>query len=232
MTSERPIVQLRDVVMRFHRAGTDVTLFNGLTLELSAGRSVGISGASGSGKTTLLNLCAGIRRPTSGTIMVDGVDLSALPQVSLDRLRVERIGYVFQSFNLMPALSALHNVEVALRIAGGNRAEQRRARAGELLKRVGLGNRMHHKPAQLSFGQMQRVGIARALANKPRLLLADEPTASLEPSLARSIAELLIEVTQETGATLVVGSHDPAILDMMQERVSLAALANIPAGDA
>ena len=183
MTSERPIVQLRDVVMLFHRAGTDVTLFDGLTLELSAGRSVGIR-ASGSGKTTLLNLFAGIRRPTSGTIMVDGVDLGALPQGSLDRLRVERIGYVFQSFNLIPALSALHNVEVALRIAGGNRAEQRRARACELLKRVGLGNRMHHKPAQLSFGQMQRVGIARALANKPRLLLADEPTASLEPGLA------------------------------------------------
>lgn len=232
MTSERPTVELCGVVMAFHRAGTRLRLFDGLDLAIPAGRSVGISGPSGSGKTTLLNLMAGIQRPISGRIAVDGVDLSTLTQAALDRLRLERIGYVFQSFNLIPALSALSNVELALRLAGGRDDKRRRSRAAALLERVGLGDRLQHKPHQLSFGQMQRVGIARALANAPRLILADEPTASLEPELSRDIAGLLVSMARDTGAALVVGSHDPEVLGMMQERIVLRADSGVTAGAA
>ncbi len=218
--------------MAFRRAGAEVRLFDGLDIAVPAGRSVGLSGPSGSGKTTLLNLMAGINRPTSGRIEIDGVELGKLSQTALDRLRLDRIGYVFQAFNLIPALSALGNVELALRLAGRENGKRRRSRAAALLERVGLGDRLHHKPAELSYGQMQRVGIARALANAPRLILADEPTASLEPRLARSIAELLVAMARETGAALVVGSHDPAVLDMMQDRIVLEAGSNVTLGAA
>ena len=191
-------------------------------LELDAGRTVGLAGPSGSGKTTLLNLCAGLMRPTAGRIWVDGEEVTSLSQADLDRLRSERIGYVFQGFNLVPVLSAIDNVEVALRFAGRLSATQRRARAEELLKRVGLADRMHLKPAELSHGQMQRVGIARAVANRPKLLLADEPTASLEPGLGEEVTRLLVETAQEAGATLLVATHDSKVLDHMQETVELS----------
>lgn len=215
-------VKIRDVVMRYRSGGSDFTLLDIASLEIPQKRCVGLSGPSGSGKTTLLNLCAGLLQPTSGTITVGDVDITALSQAARDRFRAEHIGYVFQGFNLVPALTAQGNVELALRLRGTPRGRERRALAERLLERVGLKDRLRLRPAQLSFGQMQRVGIARAVANRPRLLLADEPTASLEPGLARSIVELLKDVARENGATLLLASHDPAVLHMMEEQIAIA----------
>lgn len=228
MTDPAPMLDLTNVVMSYRIDGGTFTLIDIARLRIPRGRAVGLSGPSGSGKTTLLNLCAGLLQPTSGSIIVDGVEITALPQGARDGFRTSRIGYVFQGFNLIPALSAIGNVEVALRLAGGSPTAERRSRAQSLLARVGLGERLRHMPAQLSFGQMQRVGIARAIANRPKLILADEPTASLEPVLARNIAQLLIEVAREEGATLLVATHDPAILAMMDEQIVLAEINRAP----
>lgn len=216
------MLSLTDLVMSYPADGGTFTLIDIPRLRIARGHAVGLSGPSGSGKTTLLNLCAGLLQPTRGSILIDGVEITALPQGARDKFRTSRIGYVFQGFNLIPALTAIGNVDVALRLAGGLTPSERRARAERLLARVGLSERMRHKPAQLSFGQMQRVGIARAIANRPQLILADEPTASLEPNLARSIAQLLIDVAREEGATLLVATHDPAILAMMEDHIALA----------
>lgn len=222
------MLDLTNVVMSYRIEGGFFTLLDIARLRIPGGRAVGLSGPSGSGKTTLLNLCAGLLQPTSGSIVVDGVEITALPQRVRDRFRTSRIGYVFQGFNLIPALSAIGNVEIALRLAGRLSASERRNRAWSLLARVGLDERMRHKPAQLSFGQMQRVGIARAIANRPRLILADEPTASLEPVLARGIAQLLIDIARSEGATLLVATHDPGILAMMDEQIALADINRAP----
>jgi putative ABC transport system ATP-binding protein len=219
------MVELRGIVVRYPSGGGAFTLFDGLDFIVPPARSVGLSGPSGSGKSTLLNICAGLLTPQAGRVVTAGVELSALSPAARDRVRIDLVGYVFQGINLIPALSARDNVEVALRLAGTLGRQARRRRAEALLERVGLADRMHHMPAQLSFGQMQRVGIARAIANRPKLLLADEPTASLEPGLALSIAGLLIDCAREEGAALVLASHDPAILDLMQERVSLPDIA-------
>ena len=221
MPSPPPMVQLRDVVVRFCSGGSTFTLFKNLRLEVAAGRSLGISGPSGSGKSTLLNLCAGLMSPDKGVIVIDGIELTALSPPARDRLRIGRIGYIFQGFNLIPALSALENVELVLRLDGTLSRKARRTRAQALLHRVGLADRARHKAPRLSFGEMQRVGIARALANTPRLLLADEPTASLEPGLAVTIAQLLLDLARQENATMMVASHDPAILGLMQDRIAI-----------
>jgi putative ABC transport system ATP-binding protein len=184
--------------------------------------AAGLAGSSGSGKTTLLNLCAGLLTPTAGRIRVDGLEVSKLPQQLRDRMRADRIGYVFQSFNLIPALTALENILVAMSFCRRIPKNERRARAERLLERVGVAHRMRHRPAQLSHGEMQRVGIARAVANRPALILADEPTASLEPGLADSMIQLLLDVKEETGATLLVASHDPHVLGMLGHVIELA----------
>ena len=222
MTGPNLMLDLTDVVMSYRVDGGTFKLIDIARLRIPRGRAVGLSGPSGSGKTTLLNLCAGLLQPTSGRIAIDDVEISSLPQAQRDGFRTSRIGYVFQGFNLIPALSAIGNVDVALRLAGGLPPAERKRRAQSLLERVGLGERLRHKPSQLSFGQMQRVGIARAIANRPQLILADEPTASLEPALALTIAQLLIDVARENGATLLLATHDPAILSMMDEQIALA----------
>lgn len=222
MRASAAMIELRDVVLTYRTAGTAFTLLDIARLEIARGSTVGLWGPSGSGKTTVLNLLAGLMQPTSGSIIVDGIEVTALPQSARDEFRSTRIGYVFQAFNLIPALTALGNVEVAMRLAGILTAAERRARAEALLSRVGLAERMRHKPAQLSFGQMQRVGIARAIANRPKLILADEPTASLEPRLARSAAQLVLDVAHEENATLLLATHDDAILAMMDRRIALA----------
>lgn len=222
VTVPASMVELRNVVVTYRAAGSAFSLLDIARLEIGRSSVVGLSGPSGSGKTTLLNLLAGLMQPSSGRIFVDGIELTALSQSARDRFRTTRIGYVFQAFNLIPALTALGNVEVAMRLAGTLTASERRARAEALLSRVGLAERMRHKPGQLSFGQMQRVGIARAIANRPKIILADEPTASLEPRLARSTAQLLLDVAHEEKATLLLATHDDAILTMMDRRIALA----------
>lgn len=217
------IVEMAGLRMSYRSGGTTVPVLDIERLALPAGRAIGLSGPSGSGKSTLLNLCAGILRPTAGSIRVDGQELAGLGQQALDRFRARTIGYVFQGFNLIPALSALGNVELPMRLSGAMAPTARRARAEHLLDRVGLKDKARRKPAELSFGQMQRVGIARAIAGNPRLLLADEPTASLEPGLGRSIVRLLKEVARESEATLLVATHDPAVLAELDEMLTMAA---------
>lgn len=223
-----PIIEISGLKMSFVLAGTSFTVLNIESLSLPPGIAIGLSGPSGSGKSTLLNLCAGILRPTAGMIRVDGQNLSGLGQGALDRFRASTIGYVFQGFNLIPALTALGNVELPLRLSQRMTSGPRRVRAEELLARVGLADKARQRPSQLSFGQMQRVGIARAIAAGPRLLLADEPTASLEPGLAMSIVRLLKEVANESDATLLISTHDPAVLAELDQTLEMAAI-NRPA---
>jgi putative ABC transport system ATP-binding protein len=215
------MVRLADVRLDFRAGGSRFTLLDIPELSLSSGGTFGLSGPSGSGKTTLLNLLAGLLRPSSGRIYIDGVSTTELSQGQWDSFRADRIGYVFQSFNLIPALNARDNVAIAMSFAGVIPSRERRDRAEALLSRVGLSDRMRHKPAALSHGEMQRVSIARAIANRPKLLLADEPTASLEPGLAASIMDLLTGVASEVGATLVAASHDARVLGRMQEVIEL-----------
>lgn len=169
---------------------------------------VALSGASGLGKTTLLHLIAGILKPDAGTVRLDGIEVSQLTEPERDRLRASRIGYIFQTFNLLPGFSCLENLLVAMSFGPG--ADRPRAEA--LLRRVGLGQRLHHQPRQLSTGQQQRVAVARALANRPRLVLADEPTGNLDQANAREVLRLIREACAENAAALLLVTHDPDIL--------------------
>jgi putative ABC transport system ATP-binding protein len=175
-----------------------------ITLTIRPGEFVAIVGPSGSGKTTLLGLLAGLDLPTLGEVRVDGADLGALDEDGRARLRREKIGFVFQSFQLIPTLTALENVEVPLELRG----EAPGARARELLERVGLGGRLDHYPAQLSGGEQQRVALARAFSTRPRYLFADEPTGSLDTATGREVERLLEELNAEAGTTLVLVTHE------------------------
>jgi putative ABC transport system ATP-binding protein len=175
---------------------------------LDEGQIVCLRGRSGCGKTTFLNLIAGILRPDEGSVILQGQDLALLPESQRDRLRGQKIGYLFQSFNLLQGYTALENVEMAMRLGRG--LDKSRARA--LLERVGLADRLDHKPAQLSVGQQQRVALARALANGPCLVLADEPTGNLDPEAAEGALRLLTQACAETKAALLLVSHDPRAL--------------------
>jgi putative ABC transport system ATP-binding protein len=209
--------EVHELRMDFRAGSGVITVLDISRLEIAAGTCTGLSGPSGSGKTTLLNILTGILTPSAGRVAVGGVDLSGLTQAHKDRFRAEHIGYVFQSFNLIPPLTALDNVLLSMSFASRIPAQQQRSRARELLERVGLGRRLHHHPSQLSHGEQQRVGIARALANRPELIVADEPTASLEPGLTLEIGHLLAELCREEQATLVIASHDPELLRLMEK---------------
>ncbi len=179
---------------------------------------IALSGASGLGKTTLLHLIAGILRPDAGVVRLDGVEISALSEPERDRLRATRIGYIFQSFNLLPGFTCLENLLVAMSFGAG----ANRARAEALLRRVGLGERLNHRPRQLSTGQQQRVAVARALANSPRLVLADEPTGNLDQDNSREVLRLIRETCAENGAALLLVTHDPQVLAGFETVVSLS----------
>ncbi|MBI2468536.1 MAG: ABC transporter ATP-binding protein [Candidatus Rokubacteria bacterium] len=194
--------------MRLPSGGRVLTILDGVTLDVPAGEFLAIAGPSGSGKSTLLGLIAGLDRPTAGSIRLDGVALGALDEDALARLRREKIGYVFQSFHLIPTLTALENVAIPLELAG---APDALARARALLDEVGLADRGHHYPAQLSGGEQQRGAIARAVANHPALLLADEPTGNLDSTIGAQIIDLLVAWNRRHGRTLVLVTHDPAL---------------------
>jgi ABC-type lipoprotein export system ATPase subunit len=207
-------------------------LGNGRTLEaldieqwaVPAGACTVLTGPSGSGKTTLLNLIAGVSLPTAGTVTVHDTEISALPEPRRDRFRAEHIGYVFQTFNLLSAFTALENVMLSMSFADAiPRAEQRR-RAGEILARLGLGARLGHRPPQLSRGEQQRVAIARALANRPPLILADEPCASLDATTAREVLGELLAVCREASTTLLVVSHESAVVAAGDRVVDITAI--------
>lgn len=187
---------------------------------LAAGEHVAVRGASGSGKTTFLNLIAGILQADKGTIQLDGQNMAGLSEGKRDRLRARTLGYVFQNFNLLQGYTALENVMLGMLFGPGVNA----AHARGLLERVGLSHRINYRPAQLSIGQQQRVAVARALANKPKLVLADEPTGNLDQRHAGEALALIREVCRENGAALLLVSHDPAILGAFERSEDLGAL--------
>lgn len=206
------LVEVREVTRRFLRGGEEVWALRGVSLRVEPGEFLALIGRSGSGKTTLLNLVAGLDRPTSGEVVVDGVRVERLSERELTRYRRHTVGFVFQSFALLPLLSAQENVELPLRIAGWHAAD-RASRAKELLGLVGLARRARHRPYELSGGEQQRVAIARALAARPSLLLADEPTAELDSVTAMEIFALLREVARREGVTVVACTHDRLVAD-------------------
>src|SRR4030095_7223417 len=202
------MIRVRDVVMRLPSGGRALTILDGITLDVAAGEVCGITGPSGSGKSTLLGLVAGLDRPASGSIVVAGVDITRLDEDALARFRRGTLGYVFQSYHLIPTLTAVENVAVPLEIAG---APNGLGGARALLDDVGLGERAHHYPVQLSGGEQQRVALARAVALDPRLLLADEPTGNLDSATGAQIIELLLGLNRGRGSTLVLVTHDEAL---------------------
>ncbi|MWA13221.1 ABC transporter ATP-binding protein [Streptomyces sp. BA2] len=202
--------QLKGVTKQYRRGKATVDALAGVDLAIGDGDRLVIQGPTGGGKSTLLQMLGGLDRPTSGSVELDGVDLAALPEARLTKVRAESIGFVFQSFNLIPTLSAQENVETAL-VPLGLGAADRRERAADALESVGLGERRSHLPAELSGGQQQRVAIARALVKRPKVLLADEPTGNLDESMRDEIMELLEGLWKEHGLTFVMVTHDSAI---------------------
>ncbi len=210
-TSREPVVQLERVERVYHLAGEDIRAVNGVTLDIWPGRMTTIVGRSGSGKTTLLNLIAGLDAPTRGTVRVLGRDIGQMSEQERLLLRLHHIGFIFQSFGLMPLLSASENVGVPLRMRKLD-VREREQRVAEALAWVGLTERAHHRPYELSGGEQQRVAIARALAADPALVLADEPTGQLDTRTGRRILDLLRRMVTERGVTLVIATHDPQVM--------------------
>ncbi|HEX8025472.1 MAG TPA: ABC transporter ATP-binding protein [Candidatus Limnocylindrales bacterium] len=204
-------IEASGLTKRYRSGDGVIDVLRGVDLSVRRGAVVGITGRSGAGKTTLLNLLGGLDRPDGGSIVVDGVDLGSLGEGGLGRLRRETIAQVFQASSLVPILSAAENVEVPLRLRGTD-PRTRDARVSEVLDGVGLGPRAAHRPEELSGGEQQRVMIARALAGRPAIVLADEPTAQLDLDTSRVIAALLRRAVDEDGITLVLTSHDPTLL--------------------
>ena len=199
------MIELSHLSMHYTLGDARVDVLRGIDLVIATGESVAVAGPSGSGKTSLLLLLSGLEAPSAGRITIDGQDLAAMDRDALADLRRERVGIVFQSFHLLPSLSALDNVALPLQMAGRTDA---RERARAQLERVGLGRRLNHSPLQLSGGEQQRVAIARATVHRPRLLLADEPTGNLDDHSAAGIRELLLQLNREAGTTLVLVTHD------------------------
>ena len=202
------MISVRSLSMRLTSGGRAVEVLTDVSLEVPAGQFLAIAGPSGSGKSTLLGLIAGLDQPTAGQIEVAGVDVTALDKDGLARFRRDHVGYVFQSFHLLPTLTAQENVAVPLELAGDAGAA---ARAAALLAEVGLAERAHHYPVQLSGGEQQRVAVARAMARRPALLLADEPTGNLDSATGKQIIELLVGLNRRLGSTLVLVTHDAAL---------------------
>jgi len=215
-----PIIRTEALTKIVQSGDAPLTILDGVTFEVEPGASVAIVGASGSGKTTLLGLLAGLDRPTSGEIRIHGEALSALDEDALAAMRQRLLGFVFQSFQLLPALTALENVMLPLELAGASDAE---ARARTWLERVGLAQRTTHYPRQLSGGEQQRVAIARAFSGEPKLLMADEPTGNLDVATGVEVADLMFRLNREHGTTLVLVTHDVSLAARCERRLSLAA---------
>lgn len=212
------MISLRGVSKSVRTSEGDLTILHPLDLDVASGDILAVVGPSGSGKSTLLGLIAGLDAPTTGTIAVDGADVTALGEDGLARMRSASLGFVFQSFHLIPSLTALENVALPLEITGRRGAL---ARARELLDTVGLGTRRTHYPAQLSGGEQQRVAIARAFANDPPILLADEPTGNLDTGTGRQIIDLLLSLNRSRGTTLVLVTHDADLAALAPRRIAL-----------
>lgn len=207
------VVRTRDVHKIYLMGKVEVHALRGVTLDIKRGEYISIMGPSGSGKSTLFNMIGGLDKPSSGSVYINEVDLAQLDAYELAWLRCRTIGYIFQTFNLIPVMTALENVTLPM-IFAGVPEDERRDRGMELLKRVGLAERWNHKPFELSGGQQQRVAIARALANDPAIILADEPTGNLDLKTGKEIIELLKELNQEKGVTIISATHDLKMIDV------------------
>lgn len=215
----QPILWTQALSKQVSTGEQQLTILQNIELQVNPGEAVAIIGASGSGKSTLLGLLAGLDLPTAGKVHLDGIDIFALDEDSRAALRGRVLGFVFQSFQLLPALTALENVMLPLELAATDDAEPT---ARRLLERVGLGKRLHHYPKQLSGGEQQRVAIARAFATAPKLLLADEPTGNLDSATGVQIIELMFELNREHGTTLVLVTHDEALSRRCSRQIRLA----------
>jgi putative ABC transport system ATP-binding protein len=212
------MIELRDVSKTVMSGSEPLTILHPLSMTIARGRFLAIVGPSGSGKSTLLGLIAGLDAPTSGSVLIDGVDITRLDEDRLAKLRGEKIGFVFQFFHLIPSLTAVENVSVPMEIIGLRDARQR---AEALLEEVGLTGRAHHYPSQLSGGEQQRVALARALANAPPIVLADEPTGNLDTANGRHIMELLRTIHERRGTTVVLVTHDAELAALADTRLVL-----------
>ena len=212
------MIFVKHLTMRLTAGGQAVTILDDVSLDIPAKQMVAIVGPSGSGKSTLLGLIAGLDKPTTGSIILDGADITTMPESQMARYRRQKIGYIFQSFHLIPTLTALENIAVPLEL-NGDAAAGRRAR--ELLAAVGLRDRGSHYPVQLSGGEQQRVAVARAFACRPPILLADEPTGNLDSTTGHQVIDLLLGLNRDHGSTLVLVTHDAALASHAERIVSL-----------
>jgi putative ABC transport system ATP-binding protein len=220
MQNNKSVLTARGIGKTVKSGTNDLVILREIELAVTRGEAVAVVGASGSGKSTLLSILAGLDTPSSGHVELDGQDLFAIDEDARARLRAMNVGFVFQSFQLLPALTALENVMLPLELGGDGKAEDR---AGEILTRVRLGERLHHYPKHLSGGEQQRVALARAFVVRPKLLLADEPTGSLDADAGAEIIQLLFEMNREYGTTLVMVTHDESLAARCGRVVRLAA---------
>ena len=212
------MIAVQHLTMQLTAAGERVSILDDVSFDIPDKQMVAIVGPSGSGKSTLLGLIAGLDRPTSGTIWLNGTEISRLREEAMARMRLATIGFIFQSFHLIPTLTAVENVAVPLELAGKLDARQR---AQEVLREVGLGHRLSHYPVQLSGGEQQRVAVARAFACRPPILLADEPTGNLDSSTGQQIIDLILALHRDMGTTLVLVTHDHTLASSMERVISL-----------
>jgi len=220
MTDESPIVRLEGLTKIYKRGDTEVRALRGLDLEVRAGEFVALTGPSGSGKTTALNMIGALDTPTSGRVFVDGRDLSSLSRGQLSEMRRDRIGFVFQAYNLIPVLTAYENAEMVLCLQGVSEAE-RRPRVMKILAEVGLEGMEMRRPSQLSGGQQQRVAIARAIVTQPAVTLADEPTANVDSKTAAMLLDTMERLNTERGVTFVFSTHDPRVVERAKRVVHM-----------
>jgi putative ABC transport system ATP-binding protein len=212
------MIELSNITKTVLSGTENLTIVDDVSLQIADGEFVAITGASGSGKSTLLGLIAGLDSPTSGSISIDGEEVTTMSEDALARLRGEKIGFIFQSFHLVPSLTAFENILVPMEIIGKKSAEQR---AHSLLDEVGLSQRGHHYPNELSGGEQQRVAIARAFANEPKILLADEPTGNLDSRNGGHIMELMTELHKKRNVTLILVTHDPNLAKQAQRQIAM-----------
>ncbi len=219
-TTHEFIVRTRELVKEYIMGSTVLRALKGVHLDIRRGEYISIMGPSGSGKSTLFNMVGGLDKPTSGTVYIDEVDMAQLDAFELAWLRCRKIGYIFQTFNLIPVMTALENITLPMIFAGVSQDEMME-RGIYLLETVGLGDRLHHKPAELSGGQQQRVAVARALANAPAIVLADEPTGNLDLKTGKEIIELLKRLNSEEGVTIISATHDLKMIDVSDRVVHI-----------
>ena len=216
--STAPILVVEGLTKSYRTAAGDLTVLRDVSFTLGPGETCAILGPSGSGKTTLLGLCAGLDEPSSGFVKLDGIMLNEIGEDERAQVRNEKVGFVFQNFQLIPTLTALENVTVPLELRGDRSAG---ATAKELLARVGLADRTNHYPAQLSGGEQQRVALARAFINEPRILFADEPTGNLDAETSHGVIEIILELNEHSDTTLVLVTHDPEVAGLTQRTIRL-----------